>query len=204
MSRGWPATLHDGRVALRPLRRRDNAAWRVLRERNAGWLAPWEATSPPHGSLIDASPYTFRRMVRDFGAAARRGEVLPFAVTYDDELAGQLTVAGVTWGAACGASIGYWIDERFAGRGIIPTAVALATDHCFRVVGLHRIEINIKPDNAASRQVVEKLGFRQEGLRLRLLHINGVWADHVSYALTTDEVPEGLLVRWHARRSVAP
>jgi ribosomal-protein-alanine N-acetyltransferase len=72
----------------------------------------------------------------------------------------------------------------------------MATDHCFRVLGLHRMEINIRPENAPSLRVVEKLGFRPECLRPRYLHINGAWADHRSFALTAEEVPGGLLDRW--------
>ena len=126
---------------------------------------------------------------------------MPFAVTYDGQLVGQLTVANIAWGSACTATIGYWVDRAVAGRGVMPTAVALATDHCFRVVRLHRIEINIRPENTASLRVVEKLGFRDEGVRVRLLHINGAWCDHRSFALTAEEVPEGLLTRWHAAQS---
>jgi ribosomal-protein-alanine N-acetyltransferase len=76
--------------------------------------------------------------------------------------------------------------------------VALVTDHCFRVLGLHRVEVNIRPENAASLRVVEKLGFREEGLRVAFLHIAGAWRDHRSFALTTEEVPQGLLARWRA------
>lgn len=123
---------------------------------------------------------------------------MPFAVTYDGALAGQLTVANIIWGSSCSASIGYWLDRDVAGHGVIPTAVALVTDHCFGSVGLHRVEINIRPENTASLRVVEKLGFRDEGVRRRLLHINGSWADHRSYALTTEELPGGLLARWLA------
>ena len=92
--------------------------------------------------------------------------------------------------------MGYWIDESVAGRGIMPTAVALAVDHCFSIVGLHRIEINIRPENAASRRIPEKLGFRYEGLRERYLHIDGDWRDHLSYALVAGDVPGGLLATW--------
>jgi len=126
---------------------------------------------------------------------------MPFAVTYGGRLVGQLTVANILWGSACSATIGYWVDRAVAGRGVMPTAVALATDHCFGAVGLHRIEINIRPENTASLRVVEKLGFRDEGIRLRLLHINGAWADHRSYALTAGEVPDGLLARWQAAQA---
>jgi ribosomal-protein-alanine N-acetyltransferase len=126
---------------------------------------------------------------------------MPFAVTYDNRLVGQLTVANIVWGSACSATIGYWLDRALAGRGVMPTAVAMVTDHCFRVVGLHRIEINIRPENAASLRVVEKLGFRDEGVRMRLLHINGAWTDHRSFALTAEEVPGGLLTRWRATQA---
>ena len=195
----WPATLVDGRIGLRPLRLRDSKEWRSVRARNSEWLRQWEATSPDPTS--DAPP-TYSAMVRRLRGEAREGRTLPFVVTYDDELVGQLTVGGVTGGSLRSAYIGYWIDRRFAGRGITPTAVAMATDHCF-ATGLHRIEINIRPENLASRRVVEKLGFRSEGLRPAYLHIDGDWRDHLSYVLTVDEVPTGLLARWHRSRSSA-
>ena len=142
-------------------------------------------------------------MVRRFALQARAGEALPWAVTYDGRLAGQLTISGITWGSARGGSAGYWVDQDVAGRGVIPTALALAVDHCLFTVGLHRIEVNIRPENHASLRVVEKLGFRQEGLRERFLHIDGDWRDHLSFALTTEDVPGGLLQRWRASRQSA-
>lgn len=192
MSPGWPATLQEGRVGLRPLRMSDRAAWLESRARNAGWLAPWEATPPRQTGRV----LSFRAMVRSMRRQARRGTMLPFVVTYDGALVGQVTVGGITWGSLCSAHIGYWVDQRVAGRGVMPTAVALVVDHCFRTVGLHRIEVNIRPENTASLRVVEKLGFREEGTRDAFLHIAGDWRDHRSYALTADEVPGGLLARW--------
>jgi ribosomal-protein-alanine N-acetyltransferase len=76
--------------------------------------------------------------------------------------------------------------------------VALATDHCFRALGLHRMEICIRPENGPSLRVVEKLGFRYEGLRRRYIHINGLWRDHFCFALVAEEVPEGVLHRWRS------
>ena len=192
MSRGWPATLREGRVGLRPIARSDRAAWVEVRSRNAGWLAPWEATPPRE----TGPPMTFAAMVRTLRKQARRGSLLPFVMTYDDQLVGQLTIGGITWGSLCSAHIGYWVDQRVAGRGVTPTAVAMVTDHCFGVLGLHRIEVNIRPENAASLRVVEKLGFREEGMRTAFLHIAGAWRDHRSFALTAEEVPGGLLARW--------
>ena len=85
-------------------------------------------------------------------------------------------------------SAGYWVDEDVAGRGITPTALALAGDYAFDVLGLHRVEVNIRPENANSIAVVRKLGFRDEGIRLAYLHIDGAWRDHRSFALTAEDL----------------
>ncbi len=135
-------------------------------------------------------------MVRTLTGEARAGRIMPFVLTWRGDLVGQLTVGGITWGSLRSAHIGYWVDREVAGRGITPTGVALASDHLFGI-GLHRVEINIRPENTASLRVVEKLGFRSEGLRPRFLHIDGDWRDHLSFALTREEVPGGLLARWH-------
>lgn len=194
----WPVTLRTGSLVLRPIRHRDKAAWTALRRRNAPWLAPWEASNPdPNGFLP-----TYHQMVRSLTSQARAGSALPFLITEqgpgsrDARLVGQLTVSGITWGSAMSATLGYWVDSERAGRGIAPTAVALAIDYCFGDLGLHRMEINIRPENRASLRVVEKLHFRDEGLRPRYLHIAGQWADHRSFALTAEEVPRGLLSPW--------
>jgi [ribosomal protein S5]-alanine N-acetyltransferase len=197
MAVGWPAVLTDGDVRLRPLRRRDEAAWMGVRARNAAWLEPWDATSPVP---VGGPRPSFGAFVRTLSSQARSGAALPFAVDYRGELVGQLTVSSITYGSLRSASIGYWVSEHVAGRGITPTGVALATDHCFGALNLHRVEINIRPENAPSLRVVEKLGFRDEGVRLRFLHIQGQWCDHRSFALTTEDVPGGLLARWHATR----
>lgn len=197
MSYGWPARLREGRIELRPLRLRDATAWREVRTRNARWLRPWEATLP---LAEHDAPTTYGAMVRRLRAEAREGRSLPFALTVDGAFAGQVTVGGIARGSLLSAYVGYWIDQRVAGRGIMPTAVAMATDHCFREVGLHRVEINIRPENSASLRVVEKLGFRAEGLRERYLHIDGDWRDHLTFALCAEEVPEGLLARWQSSR----
>jgi ribosomal-protein-alanine N-acetyltransferase len=190
--RTWPVELTEGDVLLRPLRRRDAAEWRSLRMANHAWLAPWEATHPD----TESPAPTFGEMVRRFGREARAGRMLPLAVEHAGRLAGQVTVNGITWGSLRSAHIGYWVDRGVAGRGITPTAVAMAADYCFFALGLHRLEVNIRPENVASLRVVEKLGFRPEGVRERYLHIDGVWRDHATFALTVDEVPAGLLARW--------
>lgn len=134
-------------------------------------------------------------MTRDLIRQGRRGKALPFALTYRDEMVGQVTVTGITWGSARWAQVGYWIDEAHAGKGIMPTAVALACDHCLTTMGLHRIEIAIRPENTASLRVVEKLGFTYIGTAARYLHINGQWRDHLLFAITAEDAGSGLVAR---------
>lgn len=194
----WPVTVSWGDLRLRPLVRGDRREWDVVRARNREWLDPWEATNPVPGG----SPPTFGQFVRSLDQQARQGSALPFLITERvpgterSGLVGQLTVSGIAWGSFLSASLGYWVDHDQAGRGVAPMAVAMATDYCFRGLGLHRMEINIRPENTKSLRVVEKLGFRDEGLRKDFLHIDGRWTDHRSFALTAPEVPEGLVRRF--------
>lgn len=188
-------TASDGAVTIRPIRVRDTKALERELLANRAWLRKWEATNPHGPQSFDA-----RSSIRSLLSNARSGAGLPFAIEVDREFAGQLNVSGMSYGSLSSASIGYWVAERFAGRNVTPTAVALATDHCFFRVGLHRMEICIRPENAPSLRVVEKLGFRYEGLRRRYIHINGDWRDHFCFALTVEEVPEGVLGRWRSGR----
>ena len=199
--RRWPATLTDGEVALRPLRQSDARRWREVRRRNVDWLRPWEATLPPEGAREGDAVPTFAMMVRRLRREAREGRTMPWALTYRGELVGQVTVGGIAWGSLRAAYVGYWIDGAVAGRGIMPTAVAMALDHCFDALRLHRVEINIRPENAASLRVVEKLGLRREGERAAYLHIDGDWRDHVTYVVYAGDFPDGVLTAYRRSRA---
>jgi len=192
MTSGWPATLQYGPVTLRPLAYRDARAWRAVRRRNAAWLMPWDATVPPGGN---ERPASFRTLVSRLNRHARQGQGMPFAIDVDGQFAGQVTVNNIVRGSAQFGSIGYWLDRDVAGRGVMPTAVALVIDHCFRSAGLHRIEVCIRPENSNSLRVMEKLGIREIGYAPRLLHIDGAWRDHRIFAITVEECPEGMLAR---------
>jgi [ribosomal protein S5]-alanine N-acetyltransferase len=193
--------LECGDVRVRPLRIADGPAWVESRSRNVEWLREWEASPPDGSAAVPTSFVTFVAMTRRLRGDARAGLGLPFVVEVDGVFAGQLNVSSIVRGSLHSASLGYWIDRRFAGRGAMTTAVALVTDHCFTAVALHRVEVNIRPENAASRRVVDKLGFRDEGIRRRFLHIAGDWRDHLSYALVREEVPGGVLRRWRQDQS---
>lgn len=205
---GWPVVLRDGAVLLRPYRRRDATAWSEVRRSNRAWLAPWESSPPGRWEDLN-SPAAFRYVHRDQRRSARRGEGMPFAVCLvegeRERFVGHLNLGNIVRRAFCSGYVGYWVDCRAAGRGVIPTALALVVDHAFGPGGLHRIEVNIRPENRPSRRVVEKLGFREEAYHPRYMHIDGAWRDHIGYALTSEDVAAegGLLARWHRIRATA-
>jgi [ribosomal protein S5]-alanine N-acetyltransferase len=206
---GWPAVLVDGPVLLRPYRRSDARHWSEVRTLNEQWLARWEPTPPGRWHEMNSAA-SFRYVLRELRRTGRDGTAMPFAIllrepgSARERLVGQLSLGNIVRRAFCSGYAGYWVDSRVAGRGIIPTALALAVDHAFTHGGLHRVEVNIRPENRASRRVVEKLGFREEGYHPRYLHIDGAWRDHIGYALTTEDVSAegGLLARWHRLRGL--
>ena len=191
-------TLEDAGVVLRPIRVRDARELERLLLDNRAWLAPWEATSPQGGGRWDV-----KAGIRSLLEQAREHSALPFVIEVDGQPAGQLTVSGITYGALSSGTIGYWVAQGVAGRGVTTIATALATDYALFGLGLHRIEICIRPENAKSLRIVEKLGFRYEGLRRRYIHIDGDWRDHVCFAVVREEVPGGVLTRWREGRADA-
>jgi ribosomal-protein-alanine N-acetyltransferase len=195
----WPATLTARRVGgapviLRPLHIKDRRQWEALRAENIEWLRPWEATSPEP----TAAGLSFRQLLRQFDREAGEGRLQPFVIETEGRLVGQMHLFGIAWGSLRSASAGYWVAQSVAGQGIVPFALAAACDHAFLVLGLHRVEVNIRPENTASLRVVEKLGFREEGLRRLYLHIDGQWRDHRSFALTTEDLgPRSMVELWN-------
>jgi ribosomal-protein-alanine N-acetyltransferase len=186
--------LTHGEISLRIIKPRDAKTLERLVLSNRTWLKPWEATNP-HGP----TSFDFKSQIRGLLRQLENDEGLPFLILYKGEIVGQLNVANILHGSVSSCVVGYWIIPEVAGKGITPTAVALAMDYVFKVVGLHRVEIDIRPENEASIRVVEKLGLRPEGLKKNYIHINNAWRDHLVFALTADEVPNGVLNRWLRR-----
>jgi len=176
---------------MRIVRMKDSRAMEKLILSNREWLRPWEATNPEGPNSFD-----IRGQIRMLLKQMDNNSCLPFVIEQDGVIVGQLNVANILFGSVSSCVIGYWVIPEVAGKGITPTAVALVSDYLFNVVGIHRIEIDIRPENLSSLRVVEKLGFRYEGLKQRYIHINGAWRDHYIFALTHEEVQSGVLNRW--------
>lgn len=195
---GWPARLESHGVVVRSLRRGDADTWQEVRTRNHSWLSPWDATVPPGGP---ARPASYRVVVRTLLRQARAGDSLPFVIESGGRFVGQVTVSNIARGSAQWGSIGYWVAAEVAGRGIAPRAVAMVVDHCLGPVGLHRVEICVRPENSNSLRVVEKLGLREVGFAPHFLHIDGAWRDHRVFAVTREEAPGGVEVRLSTHQS---
>jgi [ribosomal protein S5]-alanine N-acetyltransferase len=210
--RAWAATivekdLLDEPVMLRPPRVSDVRAREALRSSNESWLRPWDPSLPggapePHSPLEPLVALARKSPARPYivdahrDLLARRGIAFGWLICYGTQLAGEVNLRQISWGSVRSAELGYWVDQKLAGRGIMPTALAMCVDHCFGVLGLHRLEAGIRPENVPSRRAVEKLGFHDEGIRRRQVHIDGEWRDHICYAVTTEDVPGGMLPRW--------
>jgi ribosomal-protein-alanine N-acetyltransferase len=155
--------------------------WNQVRAENREWLSPWEATIPAISSESYKELPSYFEMVRILNHEARNARSYSFAIWHGKNLIGQISLGGVIYGAMRGAHIGYWIDRNFANRGYTTAAVEMLTRYAFEVLNLHRVEINLRPENAPSRRVAEKAGFVFEGERPRYLHIDGQWRDHICF-----------------------
>ena len=181
MSAHWPVVLRDQEIYLQPLRFRDRAQWNRVRAENREWLSPWEATIPPISEESYRELPSYFEMVKILNHEARAGRSMSFAIWQGGNLIGQISLGGIIYGAMRGGHIGYWIDRNYANRGYTTKAVEMLTQYAFEVLRLHRVEINLRPENASSRRVAEKAGYVLEGDRARYLHIDGQWRDHICF-----------------------
>ncbi|KAA8968852.1 MAG: GNAT family N-acetyltransferase [Mycobacterium sp.] len=182
-----PLRVGAGVIGLRPVRMRDAAQWSRIRLADRGHLEPWEPSTDLDWTVRHAIS-SWPAMCASLRSEARNGRMLPYAIELDGQFCGQLTIGNVTHGALRSAWIGYWVSSAAAGGGVATGALALGLDHCFGPVMLHRVEATVRPENAASRAVLAKVGFREEGLLRRYLQVDGAWRDHVLMALTVEDV----------------
>lgn len=175
-------------VFLRPAEPRDYDEWSRLREASRSFLTPWEPIWPAD----DLTRSAYRRRLRANAEEMDRDEAYPFLIFRDDEaLVGGLTIGQVRRGVSQTGTLGYWMGERFAGRGYMSRAVRAASQFSFGTLRLHRLEAACLPHNDASVRVLASTGFRREGFARSYLRINGLWQDHILFALIeTDPIPQ--------------
>lgn len=173
-------------VLLRAPRAADYAAWAALRHESRDYLQPWEPAWPAD----DLDRAAFRRRLTVYAREMELGTAWPFFIfdAAGETLLGAVTLSNIRRGVAESGTLGYWIGRPHAGQGHATAAVRAVVAHAFDALKLHRVEASCLPDNAASRRVLVKAGFREEGLARAYLKINGAWADHVLFGVVEDEV----------------
>src|SRR6201999_994457 len=166
-----------------PVRMRDAAQWSRARLADRAQLEPWEPSTQTDWSTLHTIP-SWRALCSSLLSEASKGRMLPYVIDLGGKFCGQLTIGNVTHGALRSAWIGYWVASSVTGGGVATGALALGLDHCFGPVMLHRVEATVRPENAASRAVLAKVGFREEGLLRRYLQVDRAWRDHLLVAIT--------------------
>ncbi len=183
--------LRGQRVLLRPLVGSDFEAWREVRIRARDWLVKWEPRPLPG----QPDPTEDRRIFAARCGARERerqlGTGYGFGIFVEGRrFAGEINLSSVQRGPFQNAYVGYWIDEAAAGHGYTPEAVVAVCRFAFEDLALHRLQASIIPRNTASHRVAAKVGLRNEGTARRYLEIDGIWEDHVRYAITAEDWAE--------------
>lgn len=178
-ARRRPPRLEAERMVLRLPTHADHNAWKALREESRAFLTPWEPVwAPDH-----LAKKSFTNRVYWAQRAHRNGHALPlFLMRHDNTLLGAITLDNIRRGPAQSASIGYWIGQPYARQGYMREAIDALVKYGFGTLDLSRIEAACLPENAASRGVLERVGFKYEGVAQSYLQINGRWRNHVLYA----------------------
>lgn len=177
--------IRSTRLVLRPPAVADYNQWAELRTLSRAHLTPWE----PAWSRDDLSRQMFRRRLRAYARDVRDDMSYAYFIadTASDALMGGITLSNVRRGSAQTATLGYWIGKPYVGQGRMTEAVYTILPFAFRVLRLHRLEAACMPTNIGSIRVLEKNGFIREGTARQYLRINGIWEDHVLFALLSPE-----------------
>ena len=172
--------IETERLTLRLPLVSDHAAWARLRQEGETFLRPWEPSwSPDH-----LTRRAFRNRVYWSSRAREEGRALPLFLIQrrDGRLVGAITLDNIRRGPSQSAQVGYWIGPAFARQGLMAEALSALVRHAFSLLDIGRIEAACLPENAASRALLDRCGFREEGLARGYLQIDGRWRDHVLYA----------------------
>ncbi|HKK37192.1 MAG TPA: GNAT family protein [Paracoccaceae bacterium] len=172
--------LETERLVLRLPEMADQGAWARLRRESAGFLKAWE----PLWARDHLTRPAFRNRVSWARRTLEEGRGAPLFIfeREGERLLGAITLDNVRRGPAQSGTVGYWIGADFAGRGYMTEALGAVRDHAFDRMDLSRLEAACLPENQASRALLERCGFKYEGVAQSYLQIAGRWRTHVLYA----------------------
>jgi [ribosomal protein S5]-alanine N-acetyltransferase len=185
MSRNFPSPLAVGsRVFLRHPRTADMDEFTRLVRASRRFLHPWVTPASTPEAYARYLNYCRRKSV--CACLACRME--------DFRIMGVCNLSQIFLGNLKSAFLGYWVGAKFAGQGYMTEALDLLLSYAFETLRLHRIEANIQPENAHSKSLVVRIGFRLEGFSPRYLKVAGRWKDHERWAIRREDwvrrVPE--------------
>jgi [ribosomal protein S5]-alanine N-acetyltransferase len=178
--RSAPPAIETQRMRLRLPEMADHVNWAGLRREGEAFLREWE----PSWSSDHFSRKAFRNRVYWAWRSRDEGRALALFLfrREDDRFMGAITLDNIRRGPSQSAQVGYWIGEAFARQGYMSEALAAVVHHAFGVLDLSRIEAACLPENTASRALLERAGFKYEGVAQSYLQISGRWRNHVLYA----------------------
>lgn len=179
-------------VAVRPAMGSDALKIESVRRANRDWLEPWEATVPPGSTNL---PPTWGEYSKRMNRSMKEGTGLLIAVVVDGEVAGCVTLGAVERGSMSQGTLGYWIGKRNAGQGVTALAAATVIDMIILELGLHRVEINVRPENNASLGVCRRIGVREEAYKPRFMSIAGQWADHIGFGVDREDLQQRTMIQ---------
>ena len=173
-------SILTARLSLRLPEHRDFREWAKLRHESKAFLSPWEPIwAPDHLSRA-----SFTNRVYWSQRALKNGNAVPLFVFHKEagQLVGAITLDNIRRGPSQVGTIGYWVGQQYARQGFMSEAIIAMVAHAFGALDLSRVESACLPDNVASRGVLEKAGFKYEGVAQSYIQINGRWRNHVLYA----------------------
>ncbi len=178
--------IEGRRVFLRAPLVSDFDEWATLRETSRAFLTPWEPIWPAD----DLSRPAYRRRLKRYAQEMREdtGYALFIFRREDSALIGGLTLSNIRRGVTQSGTLGYWMGQPYSGQGYMREAARCIVPFVFEQLGLHRLEAACVPSNEPSKAVLRHSGFQEEGLARRYLRINGVWQDHLLFALLESDL----------------
>ena len=173
-------SILTAQLSLRLPEHRDFREWAKLRHESKAFLSPWE----PIWAADHLSRASFTNRVYWSQRAVKNGNALPLFVFHKEagQLVGAITLDNIRRGPSQMGTIGYWVGQQYARQGFMSEAIIAMVAHAFTDLDLSRVESACLPDNLASRGVLEKAGFKYEGVAQSYIQINGRWRNHVLYA----------------------
>ena len=178
-------SILTARLSLRLPEHRNFREWAKLRHESKAFLSPWE----PIWAADHLSRASFTNRVYWSQRAVKNGNAVPLFVFHKEagQLVGAITLDNIRRGPSQVGTIGYWVGQQYARQGFMSEAIIAMVAHAFADLDLSRVESACLPDNLASRGVLEKAGFKYEGVAQSYIQINGRWRNHVLYAALRDD-----------------